>query len=456
VAHYAASQKYTFSKSNETNTSPDTDPYPIQCYLYSPFTNYLAYDNTQKLPGYNYNIIGTGSNTDPAGSNENAKGNLFLFPPFCYNGILFLQLQDLIPSATLNLYFQLARNYTSSFTGKEISYFYLSNSGWKELQALSDGTNGFACPGILTINVPDDISLQSAAMPGNTYWLSVAVKNDLSLFAKTVFLQTNGLIAQRSGTEFLTDSQPPRLVSNTIAKTQTAIPQIAEITQPFPSFGGEGAETGGKMYRRVSNRLKTKNRAVSTEDYFRLIRQQYNDVFYSKAVFDRARKGVSIYVVKACEDHTHAGAFLPMVSECKEKDITSFLKDRTSVFSNINVLNFEPQYVKINATVMMKQGFESEGMKKTIDHALNIFLSPWINSTAPQLIIDQGINSAQIAELIKNTEGIKSVESVSFTTWVMDGQSCKIIDASANALQITATSGALFVSCMNHDIICRS
>jgi hypothetical protein len=435
-ANYSASYQYTFNAASTSAT------YPIQCYLYAPFANYAVYDSSQPDTGYTYTIGSTGISEPPSGISLWASVN--------YKGYLFLEFSNLQPANALNIFFGLARNFTTAARGGSPDYYYISNAGWKTLPLLSDGTDNFSCSGIIKVNVPDDISNSGTVMPGNNYWFCIAVNDDPASYSQTVFLKTNGFTAQRTG-DFTSMSTAPLIAAATISKPQSAIPQIATTAQPFPSFGGKAAEDHDQMSLRVSNRLKTKDRAASAEDYFRLISQHYNDVYYTKPVFDAKSKKTNLYVVKAYDSWTEPNAFLPMISTCQEDHITAFLQSRTSVFTSINVANFEFQYVRIVVNISIADGFEPLSLQKNISQALDIFLSPWISSNDPQIIIDQEISDTQVADLIRNIPGVMGVSNIYFQTWMANTPPGTSTNKRTVAPLVAA---ALMVSSMDHQIKC--
>jgi len=435
-ANYSASYQYTFNAAGTSAT------YPIQCYLYAPFANYRVYDSSQPSTGYTYTIGGTGISEPPSG--------ISLWAPVNYKGYLFLELSNLQPANALNIFFGMARNFTTGPRGGSPDYYYISNTGWKTLPILSDGTDNFSCSGIIKVNVPDDISNSGTVMPGNNYWFCIAVNDDPASYSQTVFLKTNGFTAQRTG-DFTSMRTAPLIATATISKPQSAIPQIATTVQPFPSFGGKAAEDHDQMSLRVSNRLKTKDRVASPEDYFRLISQHYNDIYYTKPIFDAKSKTTNVYVVKAYDHWTDTSAFLPMISTCQEDYITTFLQARTSIFTNVNVANFEFQYLRIVANISISDDFEALSMQKNISLALDIFLSPWISSDDPQIIIDQEISDTQVADLIRNIPAVMGVSNIYFQTWMANTPP----DTSTNKRTVAPlAAAALMVSSMDHQIKC--
>lgn len=382
-AYYSASQTYDLTQPNSG--------YPLQCFLYSPFGNYNAYDS----------------------SLSNTTG-VSLFQEIKYNGYLFLEMDNVVAGNEMNLYFQLARKSGVISANNKADYYYLSGTGWKTLPVLKDDTSNFICSGIVTTNIPTDITNEAVVMPAGKYWVSIAVNGDPSSFAQTVFVTTNGFEVQRSGSSFLTVEDAPQLQANTITKALVPVPQVATFAQPFPSFGGKGAETNMQMNLRVANRMKTKDRAVSAEDQGRLIQQQFNNIYFSRSIFNRQQQIVEVYVVKAFQSWTDAGAFQPLVSECEELKIKEYLQSRTSAFANINVYSFNLQPVRVTTVVNAKPGIEVHALQNTINQSLSIFLSPWIQSALQQVAIGETVRDVQVAHFIQTIAGIASVEDVSF------------------------------------------
>ncbi|AYL99038.1 hypothetical protein [Mucilaginibacter celer] len=444
TANYSASQKYTFSSSS-------AGAYPLQCFLYAPFGNYLVYDSNADIAPYT--VMPAAEPAASAGINTIPAISIPLFTQPNYNGTLYLAMDNLVPTEALNIYVELARKYISGVPMlKQVAYHYLSTCGWKKLPVVADGTNGLSCSGIIKVNVPVDIANSGVAMPSGKYWLALSVEGDPSAIAQTTYLKTNGFKVQRTGDVFFAGAAAPRLAANVISKTQNPVPQISSISQPFPSFGGSAAETPAVMYQRVSNRLKTKNRAVSTGDYFRLIRQRFNDVYYSRSFYNQLTKSTDVFVVKAYDSYTEPNAFVPMFSECRELEMAKFLNRRTSAFSSVSVSNFNLQFLKITATITIKQGFELAGVQKNVNDTLNIFLSPWITSSQQQVIIDQEISDTKTAKFIKAIAGVDTVSSVLFQLFPTD--SLSPVNGLTPLLQqaVIPAGGTLFVSFMNHNI----
>lgn len=466
---YKASCTYILgSERKGIKVNPDKEIYPLQCFSYSVFNNYKVYDNTKPKDSYINKYL-----TSIVGEDKISDG-VPLFSSFNDEGALFMELDKLLPTEKLNLYFELKRTSDSSGTKPKIKHYYLGASGWTKMDVISDSTSKLTCSGIVTVSVPDDVSNTDILMGNNQrYWLAFTTKDKLESFAQTLFLKVNGFMVKRTGDTFLNNYEAPLLPANSIVKPQNPLPEIASVNQAFGSFDGKGAENVLQMNQRVSNRLKTKDRAVSREDYYRIIKENFSDIYYSKSVYNSHTKKVEVYLVQEFENALQAGAFIPIVSKCKEEKIEKYLKDRTSSFCYLETSTFEFQEVEVTAVINLKSGYEKVGMEKKINDALNLFLSPWIRSTTKQVIIDQEITAPQTAEFLQNIEGVNSVQCVGFTLPGITGAESKNLGFDEKQLSVKKISQSekdlykdllqwvtpssqktLMVSCMNHKITC--
>ncbi|MEM6719510.1 MAG: hypothetical protein AAF611_09360 [Bacteroidota bacterium] len=440
--NYTASVTYDFSKNEQS--------YPLQCFYNTPFTNYKVYDTTldEKIITEN-TTIGSSPERDSNGNIIPLTG-LPLLPTIAPKGQLLLELQDLIMPASVSFYFELARAYTEKvLTTKEVSYSYLSSDGWKPLTEISDGTNSFTCSGIITIYIPADITTVHDTISGTNYWIAIGTTDNPDSFPQTSYLNTNGFTLQRIVSKTDYSKVKPQILADAITGPQTAIPEIGATVQPFASFGGKAAETKAQMNSRVSNRLKTKDRLVTAEDFFNTIRLEFPEVYYSKTIYKTATKKSFTYLVKRVADASETHAFEPLLSECKELEIQQYIDERVSPFVNVSVENFELKYVKITADIQVQSDADVTSTAKEVNDGINIFLSPWITSAQSQITIDDGLNTAQIAAFINTYNSILEVNSISFQVGTKDFTT-GIITYEDSTQEVAAAEGIVLVPSLNN------
>lgn len=377
------------------------DGYPLQCYSVLPFGTQVLFDNTQpavKVPPATMMPVNGTPGTGATG--------ISLYPSFVFNGYLFLQLANVVKGYPLNLYFELTGGNATASTADKVNYFYNSDKGWAQLPVLEDSTLGLTCSGIITVNIPADIA--------NGYWLAVATTGNPASFPQTVYLQTNGIKTQRFTP--LPPGPVVHLPANTISKPKGAIPQISTLVQPFASFGGKAAEDEMMANNRISQRLKTKDRAVTQEDYYRLVRIHFPDVYFSRAFVDEQAQVITVCVARSVNSWKEAGAFLPLVSKCRKEKIRDFLLQRSNAFYDIQVADFNWQYIQVTAIVTLLPGFESNSVMASVAHTLNLFLSPWIKNCGQPGFSGQSLSNGQVSGLIAGLAGVAAVTGVSFFT----------------------------------------
>ncbi|MBL0358424.1 MAG: hypothetical protein IPP72_16885 [Chitinophagaceae bacterium] len=433
--------------------------YPLQCFSYSPFAVYEIYNNTAGSAVKTDQVI-----TAIAGpASRNANGITF-FPAFNYNGALLLEFSRLLPGNTINFYFELVRKNTIRNTDSKVDYSYLSESGWQPLEILFDGTNNFACSGIIKLNIPAGITNTCAAMAGSSYWIALSAQGKLQAFPQTVCLSVNGIEIQNADVSFLKDMNELQAKNTSIAaKPVTPVTPIAAVVKPLSSPKEITSENTVMMNRRISARIKTKDRIVTRADFYILINNQFNYIFYSKItdlcnfeLIDRpCQTALRIYLVKKAGGYAAPNAFLPFITQADEDQVRVFLNEKVSPLINLQVSNFEPQYVKVCIWVTLKGGFENEEgtIKLLIRKALNIYLSPWISSDQKQVTIETPLTDSGVADCVLDIEGVNAVSKVNFTTWVLEeDNSTKIyVDNDVNVVK-PISPAYLFVSALNHCI----
>lgn len=441
---YAASASCDF-------TSIENNTYPLECFYYTPFQNYKVYNTTNGIT-IGDTTIGNPLAKDSKGAIIIVDG-LPLVPSFSSNGQLFLELENVVAPAEISFYFELATTYSEKpLTENAVEFSYLSTTGWKTLTVIADGTNDFTCSGIITVNVPGDITTAYESMPSTNSWIAIGTQNSTDGYAKATFLETNGITLKRIINTSDVSETAPQIQANIISSPVDAIPEISATVQPFPSFGGKASETTQQMNSRVSTRLKTKDRLVTAEDYFNVIRSKFSEVYYSKTDYDQSLKKVITYLVKRVSDATVANAFEPLVSECTELDIQNYIEDRISAFTSIAVSNFTLQYIKITASIIIDTNYEITTVTKEINDGINVFLSPWITSVQAQITIDKGVSTAEIASFINSFEAVIEIESISFQIGSKDFTTGTISydDDPASKQEFTPKNGALIVPSLNN------
>ncbi|MEE1944505.1 hypothetical protein VRU48_05255 [Pedobacter sp. KR3-3] len=430
-AGYTAKQSYLLSQNNGTD-------YPLACYHFTPFGNYLSYDQKQGRVNQGF-AFGTDSQILP------------MVAEFPYQGFLFMQLHNLLPTSALSIFIEVKPQLSNKLPSLPLSCFYWSETGWQVLEVVADGTGNLSTSGILQVKIPNTIAVQHNTMPKDAYCICLATTEDPSLFAEISLVKTNGFEAERMAGSWQSLNEVPLLPANTILQPKLKLSAIKSLVQPFPSFGGRAAEEATMMNRRIGKRLKTKDRLRSTDDCLLLVKSEFPEIFYAKAVYNQLTRNTAIYLVGKAQSGSAGNALLPAVEPVLVKDIQRYVAQRSSAFTTISAQPFEIQYLMVSANISIREGFEPSLMQSAINAALNLYLSPWAESGAEQVTIEEPIGMAQVVNFIKNINGVVDVTDTSLQTWLADQDADKQTLQTVNPLK----ASTLIVPCLKHLLKCE-
>lgn len=454
--------EHTYDLSIQQGEIISDTSYPIQCFHYTPFATFKSFDNAvnpdDQLAIVDFSLSSplVGNEQDEDQEDEKKTTGLPVHIPFQQEGALFLEFENLVGNAELNLFFDLSRKVGVPNTKAAIDYSVLMQDGWTKTPVMQDETQDFICSGIIDLNIPMNVSPTTVFMPTNKFWLAIAVQEQVDTFPNTIYLNSNGLRLQRCSDAYLTDSVPPKIAASQISTPASPIPQIATIVQPFSSFGGKKAEDETALFRRVSNHLAMKGRVHRQTDYFRLVKENFPDIYYAKVETKKGSQGTKVLLVKQMQDASQPSAFLPLVSECKEIRIQEFLENKSSAFSNIEVANFNPVYLTVKSCIVVKPGVAVQGLENNLNEQLKLFLSPWIESNSSQVQIDKGISEAQVSNMLRTIDGVLEVSDVSFVVSSSIPLSKSNPGTPKETLVIPPSSTDLFVPAQEHQFTFRA
>ena len=153
---------------------------------------------------------------------------------------------------------------------------------------LNDSTYGFQKPGLVVVSVPKEASMQHSAMPTDMIWLRAHIQRPPESASRTLKLHTQATLAELAvDTQALSDYAQhlqDGLAAQTISRLKQRDAAIKRVTQPYASFDGRGQEDDADYFRRCSERLRHRNRAITPWDFERLVLQAFPEVFKVKCL----------------------------------------------------------------------------------------------------------------------------------------------------------------------------
>lgn len=420
--HSAFPRRYATRAIVLSQDPPDPKPL-LPNEPYTPVLNTLSLDYTATsalVPG-DHHATGTFLTVGPFGATPASdRAVARLVPEIDGEGALFLGIESIEPPANLSMFFQIAEGTASSATvlkpgDTEWSYLAAGDS-WRPLSSsavLIDSTEGFQRPGLISIAVPRDASLAHHSLPSDMVWLRGFIRRPPDSAARTLAVKTHAALARfQPGTVPLEELEQ-HLISGvpagTIARLVQPNANISRVEQPNPSFGGRATEGGIEYFRRSSERLRHRNRAVTAWDLERLVLQAFPEVFKVRCLphtdADGLVKAGQAALVIVPNVHTGAINVLePRAGAVLMGRIREYLAAVTSPFATVHVIHPVFERIRVEASVVFTLGRDPGYFARKLNDDLRRFLSPWAFQEGEDILFGARIYRSEILAFIEGRE----------------------------------------------------
>lgn len=360
-----------------------------------------------------------------AGKNQTAP----LLPSHPGNGALYIGLEQSNAPQSLSLLVQIEEGSASgrkSLHAGELSWSYLSGNIWRTIAArdiIEESTNAFQKPGLIRLNLGADATLNHSLMPGGLRWLrlSVAGEPDEAASVEDLLAQAaratlvieesldSDLLAYE---EHLSSPLPPETVTGLTPRH----PAIKNIAQPFPSFGGKVTESNRSFHRRVSERLRHKNRAVTVWDYERVVLESFPGIYKVKCLPHSDRDNqlapgkIRLVVVPDWRMRLTGDPLQPRADHNLLDEIGRFLENNyTTPFSGIHVSNPFYETLLVDCKISFKVGYDPGFFSSLLDEEIKKFLSPWAYEEGRDIVFGGRIHASEILAFIEGRDYVDYV-----------------------------------------------
>lgn len=352
-------------------------------------------------------------------------GDFKLLPEFLVGaklleGALYLGFRGLQPKQTLSLLFQMLEGSGDPEVAlPAVQWAYLSNDNWigfAQSQVLSDTTLGLVQSGIVKLQIPSDIRPGNTILGSGLSWLRLAVTDPAAewysthAFPRLIDIQAQAGLAVFQDQGNAPDHLNSALPAGTITKLSVRNPAIAEVTQPFASFGGKLLEDDAGYYRRTSEYLRHKGKAINIWDYERLILEAFPAVYKVKCIsHHNSKKAVApghvlVGLIPDLANRNAVNPFEPKVTVGTQAQVLQFLRRRVTPFIQCNLHVVSPTYeqVKVYFGVRFNKGYDDFGYyTEVLNEAIKRFLAPWAYESTAKIAFGGKMNVSEIIHFIE-------------------------------------------------------
>lgn len=341
------------------------------------------------------------------------------------SGTLYLGISELSDAArNLSLLFQVAEGSADPLVPEPptITWSYLKDNEWENFEQseiLADRTDGLVRSGIITLALPAVENLDHTVMPKDLYWIRAAVSRDPDGICDLYDIRAQAGVAvfeDPSGANAESHYEAP-LVAGSIQKLVQRDSEIAAVEQLYASFGARVKERDDEFYRRISERLRHKDRAIALWDYERLVLEEFPAVYrvkclpHTDSTSELTPGSVQVVVVADVENQNEVNPFEPRASQALRDAIGDFLRSRVSpwVVDHLEVVN--PRYERISTEfqVSFQPGVDTGIHKTKLAQAIREFLAPWAFKVGAEVAFGGRLHSSAIVNFIDEQPYVDAV-----------------------------------------------
>ena len=356
-----------FSRDSDQKALPDKPDIPV---LSSPakisYTVTLAEDDGADVFTFSpFGIMAGGQLPEEAGSDH-----------YCRH--VYLGIEGARPDTSLSLLLSVSHPSAYEPAPEIPQWAFLSGNTWKKVVPLKDSTDNLLKSGILRFDLSDPALFEPhSIMPCDKLWLRVSFPVLVgsaeigSAVAQAVELVPDPLSA---GVHQKGAALPP----GSVIKPLYAIAGVKKVLQPLAGFEGEFDESERGFMVRVSERIRHKDRCVTTWDYERMLLEAFPSLSMVRclhSVSAAGRRKVEVVVVPKMHEK---GDLAPVVSLAQKMEMERLLTSKSSVFSDISVVDpiYEP--VSVSCEISLMPGLaDVKEYSARIAGSLASYLAPW-------------------------------------------------------------------------------
>lgn len=361
---------------------------------------------------------------------------------------LYLNLDDVEGVKRIKLYFSLRYvkrgNLGSTLTNSGdsiIEYYDNDTCQWKVFPAeciLQEDTDGLTRSGFITLNTFDERN--TCFIKGYEVWMRIGFEDNKApgnIVIDGIWLNCFKVMCENG------DGSP--LPSGTIASLAEDDPRVLEVLQPMEGYCGKAVEDEQAMSVRLATRIATRNRALNTGDYEKMILERFSDI-EKVCCIPASQESNEIRIVVFPQPEKRV---FPQLPNWKLSEIEQYIKKYMSLFAKVRVINpiYEP--LTVDMIVILKDSVQDEGevQRRLYRRIYNYFVQWLVDAQLPEL--GKRYSYEGLKACLVNDEGIERCVSLTIT----GGESLAVSDDEGNTEDVyhfsTEESGILYPGKIN-------
>lgn len=352
--------------------------------------------------------------------------NSYLIPTYCKGGELFIGLENVQELQQITLLFQVLEGsenpLTSSFTGKQkIEWSVLGNNEWRILEysdILLNETDNLLQSGILKFNLPKEATQTNTRLPKNYIWVKAKMHKKYDVVCKITGIHAQAVLATFENNSNDLSHLKTGIEAQTISKLVQRLSNVKSVSQPYNSFGYKGEESNEDYYRRISERLRHKNRAVTMWDYEHIILQEFPELYKVKCLNHTSENSyqspgnVTLIVIPDTVNKNVFDIYQPRVSTATLNKVKEHIDQLNSMHVTTFVINPNYEEVTVDLKVKFKAGYDENFYSQELNIDIIKFLSPWAFDKSIPITFGVSIHSSSLINYVEKLGYVDYLQDV--------------------------------------------
>lgn len=204
------------------------------------------------------------------------------------------------------------------------------------------------------------------------------------------------------------------LTANTIVAPRQSLAHIDSITNPFPAAGGSDQETVEEAKARGPHLIKSRNRAVTAEDFEWLTLQASNGIARARCLSTPGREGEVTVVVVPKLDSRNLDLSMKLIPSAELlRRVRHYLDERRLLTTLLHVVR--PRYVEVTVRVeiIRKTSGRNETLRRAVEDRLRTFLHPLVGGRGGRgWPFGRNVIKLDLYHVIEDVEGVDMVDRI--------------------------------------------
>jgi hypothetical protein len=349
-----------------------------------------------------------------------------LAPLYCKGGELYIGLENARQLQQVSLLVQVLEGsedpLAESFNGKQkVHWHILCDNNWKELGPsllVKNETDNFLRSGLIKLQIPAEATGDNTLLPPGRFWLRAKIHKSFDVVCRVLGIHAQAATAVFDNRENELSHLGKGVPAGTVSKLVNRLSFVRSVDQPYNSYGGRAAENDEQYYRRVSERLRHKHRAINLWDYEHIVLQEFPEIYKAKCLNHtcdcsyQSGGNVTLVVIPDTLNRNVFDRFQPRVSKATLNRIGERISQLNSLHVKTHVINPDYEEVRVSLKVKFYPQYDEALCIDRLNDDISGFLSPWAFDRSERIRFGESLYLSVLIDFAENLAYVDYLQDV--------------------------------------------